>query len=136
MSTNPNPATNLRTRRTIKELDVNQRSAALSQLNRARESVAPPNYPPESRFSPSALWEWIRNYLAYVFHKKHDFPPFTASPKLAMYDLLDENNSTQNVKLSIAGDWGTGTGEAESVANCVKQFKPHFTIHIVTGPIC
>ncbi len=130
MSTNPNPAVNRRTRRSVKDLEVNQRSAALSQLYRAAESAAPPNYPPESMFSPSALWEWIRNYLAYVFHKKHDFPPFTASPSLAMYDLLDENNSPQNVRVSIAGDWGTGTGEAESVANGMAQFKPHFTIHI------
>lgn len=130
MSTNPNPATNLRTKRSAKDLKGNQRSAALSQLHRAAEAAAPPNYPPESMFSPSALWEWIRNYLAYVFHKKHDFPPFTASPKQAVYDLLDENNGTHNVKVSIAGDWGTGTGEAESVANCMKQFRPHFTIHL------
>ena len=34
------------------------------------------------------------------------------------------------MKVSIAGDWGTGTGEAESVANCMKQFRPHFTIHL------
>jgi hypothetical protein len=81
-------------------------------------------------FSPSAVWEWVRNYLAYVFHKKHYFPPYTASPKAALYDLLDENNSAQNVKVGIAGDWGTGTGEAESVANRIKQFDPHFTIHM------
>jgi len=130
MSTNPDPVTKPRTKRFVKDLDVNQRSAALSQLHRAAEAAAPPNYPPESMFSPSALWGWIRNYLAYVFHSKHDFPPFTASPKQAMYDLLGENNGAQNVRVSIAGDWGTGTSEAESVANCLKQFSPHFTIHI------
>jgi hypothetical protein len=109
---------------------VNQRSASLSQLHRAAEAAAPPNYPPESMFSPSALAGWIRNYLAYVFHTKHDFPPFSASPKQALYDLVDENNGTQNVKVSIAGDWGTGTNEAECVANCIVKFEPHFTIHI------
>jgi hypothetical protein len=130
MSTNPNPATNQRTRRSVKDLDVYQRSAALSQLHKAAEEAAPPNYPPESMFSPSALWGWVRNYLAYVFRKKHFFPPFTASPKSAMYSLLDENETAQNVRISIAGDWGTGTVEAESVAECMGKFKPHFTIHI------
>jgi len=129
MASNPNPAMKLRTKRSVRDLDSNQRSAALAQLHKAAEAVAPSNYPPESMFSPSALWEWIRNYLAYVLHKKHYFPPFTASPKHAVYDLLDENGA-QNVKVSIAGDWGTGTGEAESVANCIKAFTPHFTVPI------
>ena len=129
MASNPNPAITLQTKRSVKDLDSNQRSAALAQLHKAAEAVAPPNYPPESMFSPSALGEWIRNYLAYVLHKKHYFPPFTASPKHAVYDLLDENGA-QNVKVSIAGDWGTGTGEAESVANRIKEFTPHFTVHI------
>jgi hypothetical protein len=100
------PGSQVRTRRSVKELDVNQRSALLSQLHRAQEEAAPPNYPPESMFSPSALWGWIRNYMAYVFHKKHDFPSYTASPPRAIYDLLDANNSAQTVKISIAGDWG------------------------------
>jgi hypothetical protein len=130
MSTSPSPGPKLRTRRTVKDLDVNQRSAALSQLYGAAEAAAPPNYPPESMFSPSAVWRWIRSYLAYVFHTKHDFPPLTASPKQAMYDLLDENDEAQNVKVSVAGDWGTGTGEAELVANCMSRIRPHFTLHM------
>jgi hypothetical protein len=130
MNSPTNLATHLRTRRSVKELDVNQRLAVLSQLHKAQEEAALPNYPPESMFSPSALWGWIRNYLAYVFHKKHDFPSCTASPTRAIYDLLDGNNSAQTVKVSIAGDWGTGTGEAESVANSMSKFNPHFTIHI------
>jgi hypothetical protein len=92
MSTNSLPGTKLRTRRFVKDLAVNQRSAVLSQLHRAKEAAAPPNYPPESTFSPSALGAWIRNYLAYVFHAKHDFPPSSASPKQALYDLVDQNN--------------------------------------------
>jgi Calcineurin-like phosphoesterase len=118
-----------RTRRSVKDLDSNQRSAALAQLHRAAEAVALPNYPPESMFSPATLWEWVRNYLAYVFHKRHYFPPFTTSPKHAVYDLVNENGA-DNVRVSIAGDWGTGTGEADSVANCIKRFRPHFTIHV------
>ena len=130
MTTNPTPTTNLRTQRSVKDLDVNQRSAVLSQLHKAAEAAAPPNYPPESMFSPSALGRWIRNYLAYVFRKKHDFHSCTVSPTLAMYDLLDENDSANKVRVSLAGDWGTGTSEAESVADRIRQFNSHFTIHL------
>jgi hypothetical protein len=130
MSTTPQPVRSRRNRRTVKELDVNQRSSALSHLQGAAEAAAPPNYPPESMFAPSALWGFLRSYLAYVFHKKHDFPPVSASPKQAMYDLVDEKNGSQDVRVSIAGDWGTGTNEAESVAERIKEFDPHFTIHM------
>jgi len=46
-----------------------------------------------------------------------------------MYDLLDETGQ-EHVLISVAGDWGTGTDEAESVARQMKEPKPHFTIHI------
>lgn len=118
-----------RTRRHINDLKNLPRSAALSRLQRASEVVAPPNHPPESRFSPSALWEWVRNYLAYVFHKKHEFPEATKSPQRAIYDLLDENGQDR-VRVALAGDWGTGTDEAEAVAMHIQEFSPHFSIHI------
>ncbi len=116
--------------RHVRDLANLPRSAALSHLRRASEAAAPPNHPSLSMFSPSALWEWVRRYLAYVFHKKHMFPPYTLSPQRAMYDLLDETGHDQ-VLISVAGDWGTGTDEAESVAKqMIKESIPHFTIHI------
>jgi hypothetical protein len=51
------------------------------------------------------------------------------SPQNAVYDLLDENGA-DSVRISVAGDWGTGTDEAEAVANQMIAFKPHYTIHI------
>jgi|SRR5215470_6487638 len=118
-----------RSRRHIDDLKGLPRSAALSRLYHAAEVVASPKHPPESRFSPSALWEWVRNYLAYVFHKKHKFPDAATAPQQAIYDLLDENRQEQ-VRVAVAGDWGTGTDEAEAVAKRIQEFKPHFTIHI------
>ena len=119
----------LRRKRHARDLYKLPRSAALSHLYLAAEAVAPPNYPPESVFSPSALWEWFRSYVSYVFRKRHTFPPYTASPQSAMYDLLDENG-TDNVRIALAGDWATGTDEAERVAGQMNKFAPHFTIHI------
>jgi len=119
----------VRARRQLNDLQDLPRSAALSQLRQAAEATSPPNYPPEALFAPAALWNWIRTYLAYVFHKKHYFPDHTASPCAAMYDLVGERGADA-VRVSIAGDWGTGTNEAQCVARQIMHFQPHFTIHI------
>jgi len=116
-------------RRQLHDLKDLPRSAALSQLRQAAEATSPPNYPPEALFAPAALVNWARTYLAYVFHKKHYFPEYTASPCSAMYDLADEGGG-HRVRMSIAGDWGTGTSEAQCVARQMVKFQPHFTIHI------
>jgi hypothetical protein len=105
------------------------RSAAVSQMRRAQEAVSLPNFPPESSFAPAAILQWARHYLAYVIRNKHFFPPHTASPQNAMYDLLDEHG-TDRVRIALCGDWGTGTDEAAAVANRMLAFNPHFTVHI------
>lgn len=116
-------------RRELNDLKNLPRSAALSQLRQAAEAASPPNYPPEALFDPASLRNWIRTYLAYVLHRKHYFPGHTASPCHAVYDLVDELGSDV-VRVSIAGDWGTGTSEAQRVARQMEHFRPHFTIHI------
>jgi len=104
------------------------RSAAGSHLFRAAEVVAPPNRPPESKFSPSALGVWMLSYLPYVFRRKHEFPPASRSPQNAIYDLGGDDGS--DVRVALAGDWATGTKEADSVASQMKSTNPHFTIHL------
>jgi hypothetical protein len=116
-------------RRHLNDLKDLPRSAALSQLRQAAEAASPPNYPPESRFDPKALLNWVRTYFAYVFHRKHYFPESAASPCHAMYDLVGEHAGA-DVRVSIAGDWGTGTSEAQCVAREIMRFQPHFTIHL------
>ena|ERR1700683_2875073 len=119
-----------RTRRTLQDLIVNERSASLAQLHVATDAASLPNYPPEWMFSPIALWGWVRNYLAYVFHQKDYFPPFTSAPTSAIYDLLHEHSGTSSLRISMAGDWGTGIREALRVATEMQEFESHFTIHL------
>src|SRR5690348_12779607 len=45
------------------------------------------------------------------------------------YGLAGADGSDR-VRISIAGDWGTGTKEADRVAECIRQFNPDFTIHL------
>jgi len=126
------PAANargLRHRRQRTDLVDLPRSAAVSHMRRAREAASKPNSPPESSFAPSAMFKWARHYLPYVIRDKHFFPPYTASPQSAMYDLLDEHG-LDHVRIALAGDWGTGTDEAAGVAKQMLAFNPHFTVHI------
>jgi hypothetical protein len=104
-------------------------SAGRSHMRRAREAASDANFPPTTAFAPSALLGWARHYLAYVIRDKHFFPPYTASPQHAMYDLLDEHGS-DTVRIALVGDWGTGTDEAVRVAREMMKFNPHFTLHI------
>ena len=39
-------------------------------------------------------------------------------------------DDVNEIRLSLAGDWGTGTREAESVAENMLKFDPHYTIHL------
>src|SRR5882757_8025835 len=139
-----NPGKKRRTKRTVRDLAVYQRSAALANLRRAAEAVSPPNFPPASIFSPWALWGWAKIYLPLAFEKKHAFPSDTG-PGRALYDLQGDelrgdgvasehavagNATSETVRVSLAGDWGTGTAEAQAVAERMQAFQPHFTIHL------
>jgi calcineurin-like phosphoesterase family protein len=118
-----------RRKREATDLHKLPRSAGLSYLYRAAEVAAGPNFPPESKFAPSALWQWIRSYLAYVFQRKHYFPDQDASPVHAMFAMAGDQGDDQ-VRIAVAGDWGTGTQEAVNVANNMSAVKPHYTIHL------
>jgi hypothetical protein len=134
-----NPGKKRRTKRTVRDLAVYQRSAALANLRRAAEAVSAPNFPPASIFSPWALWRWVKTYLPQAFAKKHVFPS-DAGPARGLHDLRGDgvspdragvgNAITGTVRISMAGDWGTGTAEAQAVAEHMKAFQPHFTIHL------
>jgi hypothetical protein len=63
-------------------------------------------YDPIAAFLPSRLFEWIPQVARYWFHKKHAFRDYTTHGKGTGIFPIDER-----VKISIAGDWGTGTDE-------------------------
>ena len=61
----------------------------------------------------------------YWFHKKHPFRDYTTRGKgTGIYPIGDR------AKISIAGDWGTGTDEARIVATGMQRGDPDYTIHL------
>ena len=82
-------------------------------------------YSPLKAFLPSHLAAWIPHVMRYWFHKKCPFLDYTAPGKGNGIFQMEER-----ANLSLVGDWGTGTDEAQDVADCVQSFDPDFTIHL------
>lgn len=69
-------------------------------------------------------WDWITSYLKYVFAHRHPFLNYKDSASGGVYKI------DESATISIAGDWGSGTREANEVAQLMCKSKPHYTIHL------
>lgn len=67
--------------------------------------------------------EWAKHVLKYIGKGKY---PFQAYPpnETGIFTIPNQ------VRVSIAGDWGTGTDEAKHVTDQMKTHKPDYTIHL------
>ena len=63
--------------------------------------------------------------IRYWLHEKNAFRDYTTAGKGTGVLTIEDR-----VTLSLGGDWGTGTDEAQKVADCVQGFGPDFTIHL------
>jgi hypothetical protein len=126
----PNPATHKpRPVAKLSNAPVIGRSRLLAQFQRKATKLATTtDFPTAAAFLPWH-WAWIVNYLKSVFHRKYKpFPVYPAGAS-GVYPLraIDGDNV---VKIAIAGDWGTGTVEAQEVANSMMKWNPDYTLHL------
>jgi hypothetical protein len=85
-------------------------SRASAHLQAALGGYSSTTYDPIAAFLPGRLSKWIPQVAKYWFHKKHAFRDYSAGAKgSGIYQIADR------VKISLAGDWGTGTDEARMV---------------------
>ncbi|MGH9450251.1 MAG: metallophosphoesterase [Terriglobia bacterium] len=79
---------------------------------------------------------WILIYLKHRFGLRYPFQDYTHDksrgvyPLTAVFPLNGERPSAGQVRVSLAGDWGTGAPESNSVASRIREFNPHYTIHL------
>ncbi len=76
---------------------------------------------------------WVLTYLKYRFGMRHPFPDYSSERVKGIYPLsadFSPNGAEEDVRVSLAGDWGTGTLEASLVANLIRRFRPHYTVHL------
>lgn len=82
-----------------------------------------------SAFLPSNIAGWLGSYLKYVFQPRFKFPDYAGSGLDGLYMIAPENGSDA-ISVAIVGDWGTGTSEAETIADKITAIAPDFTIHL------
>jgi Calcineurin-like phosphoesterase len=119
-------------RRTLADLNRLPRSAALSMFRAAFEQTGhdvSKYWPTLAAFSPAAWWIFLREYGKHIVARRYPLPKYSESPTNCVYPLKDSNGASA-VKVSITGDWGTGTQEAEDVVEGMMANDPHFTIHL------
>lgn len=100
-------------------------SGLAAHFRAAASSYSTEEYDPLSALLPSRLSKWIPHVAKFWFQKRHPFRDFSdPGHGNGMYAV------GANARLSVLGDWGTGTDEAQMVAARAQEFHPDFTIHL------
>jgi hypothetical protein len=100
-------------------------SALASHFRAAGSNYSQTTYNPLKALLPSHFFVWISHVAKFWFRRKHKFRDYTTAGKgNGIYEMAS------HAKVSLLGDWGTGTDEAQLVAQQVQAFHPEFTIHL------
>jgi hypothetical protein len=124
----------------LQDLRDLSRSPVLSYLRKQAPPTAPrlktaalkpSRYPSIGAFTLAGLWNWVREYIHYRIGPRHLFQEYAkAGSDNGIYALQGDTGDSQEVRIALAGDWGTGTDEAALVAGLIDNFKPHYSIHL------
>lgn len=107
-----------------------KRSALHSHFRQMVDNLADETkFPRLSAFLPQNLWPWIKNYLKYAFKRKHKFLAYPDHGEQGLYRMIATDDG-QSVKISVVGDWGTGTEEAARVATAMNNPMSDYAIHL------
>ena len=93
--------------------------------DKSAPAVATP-YPMLAAFASSQTWVWAFEYLKHRLGPRHRFQSYGTGSS-GIYPLEGDGDE---IRVTLAGDWGTGTDEAASVARQMEAFNPHYTIHL------
>jgi hypothetical protein len=124
-------------RKDLQDLTNLPRAPILSYLQKQAEPSAPRSKPvveTPSRyrllgtFSPQQLWDWIKHYLRFRFGLRHPFQSYDlGGTDTGVYPMPEDESG---IRIALAGDWGSGTDEAHSIARQILAFDPHYAIHL------
>jgi hypothetical protein len=96
-----------------------------SHLRAGASGYSETTYDPLNVFLPGNTAQWISHVARFWFHKKFPFRDWTTPGKgTGVFSIADR------ATLSLVGDWGTGTDEAQKVAERVAGFAPDYAIHL------
>lgn len=118
------------------------RTAIQSHFRKAVDNLLPgAAHPSLKNFDDSQIWAWIKNWLAATYKtdieslvvagdRRHSFEPYPLSGDRGHYDLAPLMGPDHSIKIALSGDWGTGTDEAQEIADGMMLSSPELTIHL------
>jgi Calcineurin-like phosphoesterase len=121
----------------LQDLHHLSRAPILSYLQKQSQPSAPrlkvaglmaARHPILASFSPTHLWKWITEYLTHRIGPRHEFQGY--APSNSDQGIYKMEGDSVEIRIALAGDWGTGTDEAARVAALITAFKPHYSIHL------
>ncbi len=122
---NANKSSGRLTRKDLGNFEGMWHTGLASHFRAGGSGYSQTTYNPLNAFRPDHLAAWIPHVMRYWFHKKHPFRDYTTPGKgTGVHTIADR------ATLSLVGDWGTGTDEAQKVAECVEHFAPDYTVHL------
>ena len=81
----------------------------------ARQRLA---YPSLSAFAPHRFWKWLTEYWRFRIGRRHPFQTYDGEDgDNGIYRLRGD---AREIRIALAGDWGTGTDEAAEVAALIE----------------
>ncbi|WP_125483781.1 metallophosphoesterase family protein [Edaphobacter aggregans] len=88
--------------------------------------------PPDAKF-PRLLaflqfWKWLLPYLRDFIHQDAPYQTYP-NGKSGIFSVAAPPGDGP-MRIAVAADWGTGTLEAETVAENMKASSPHYTLHL------
>jgi hypothetical protein len=73
---------------------------------------------------------WIWDYIKDAFRSKFsEYPTYASDGKDGVYVVRAADGGSK-IRISLAGDWGTGTAVAEEISVLMSGPKPDYTIHL------
>jgi hypothetical protein len=131
------PPAGISNRKDLRDLRHLPRSPLLSYLQKQSQpraprpdaaALAPDKRPLLAAFDPRQLWKWITEYFGHRIGPRHPFLSYTKSdPDQGVYKLEGDDDE---IRIALAGDWATGTDEADRIAQLITAFDPHYSIHL------
>jgi hypothetical protein len=105
-----------------KQVQPKSRRANFLHANQSR-------YPIIWAFTRRRMWNFAWEYVRNRIGPRHRFECYANSVPYdnGLYQLEGENGE---VRIALAGDWGTGTDEAAQVGQQIAHFAPHYTVHL------
>jgi hypothetical protein len=83
----------------------------------ARQRLA---YPSLSAFAPHRFWRWVSEYWRFRIGRRHPFQTYDGEGgDNGIYRLRGD---AREIRIALAGDWGTGTDEAAEVAALIEAW--------------